>query len=180
MFSAETTALILIDVQGNLAHSVVEKESLFENVATLIHGMKLLGVPIVVTEQYPKGLGTTIPQLADILPSDNAPISKTHFNSCEEALFMNEVSLFNRNNLLICGIETHICVYQTAVGLVERGYTVDVVADAVSSRTRRNYEIGLAKMQAKGVGVSSVEMALYELIGKAEGDAFKGILKLVK
>jgi len=179
MLTTETTVLVVVDVQGNLAHAMHEKETLFEHLATLIQGARILNIPIIVTEQYPKGLGPTIPEIASLLP-DSEPISKVAFSCCGEAQFMQTLEASGRNQVLIAGIETHVCVYQTTCDLLSRGYEVDVVADAVSSRSARNREIGLAKMRDRGAALSCVEMALYELMKEAGGETFKAVLKVVK
>lgn len=179
MLTTDTTVLVVIDVQGNLAHAMHEKEALFEHLDKLIQGARLLNIPIIVTEQYPKGLGPTIPEVASLLP-DVEPISKVAFSCCGEAQFMQALEASGRNQVLIAGIETHVCVYQTASDLLHRGYEVEIVADAVSSRTARTRDIGLAKMRDRGAALSCVEMALYELMKEASGEPFRAMLKVVK
>lgn len=175
----ENTVLVIVDVQGNLAHLMHEKELLFKNMQNLIKGIQVLGLPILWVEQNPKGLGPTIPEIADIL-SDIQPIAKMSFSSCRNDGFVQAMKALNRKQVLIAGIEAHICVYQTAADLVDTGYEVQVVADAVSSRTLVNKEIGLQKMRDSGAGLTSVETALFELLKVAEGEMFKEILKIVK
>ncbi len=179
MFKKENTSLLLVDIQGNLAHSMHEKAFLFENVQKLIKGIQVLGIPILWVEQNPQGLGPTIPEIADIL-SNIQPISKMSFSSCGNDRFVEALAALDRKQVLIAGIETHVCVYQTAVDLVDRGYEVEVVRDAVSSRKVENKEIGLQKMSDSGVRVTSVETALFELLRVAEGEQFKEILKIVR
>jgi nicotinamidase-related amidase len=179
MLKMENTALLIVDIQGNLAHAMHEKELLFKNTQTLIKGIQVLGLPILWVEQNPQGLGPTIPEIADIL-SNIQPISKMSFSSCRNDRFMKALRVLNRKQVLIAGIEAHICVYQTAADLVALGYEVQVVSDAVSSRNRVNKEIGLQKMRDSGVSLTSVETALFELIRVAEGEQFKEILKIVK
>lgn len=180
MLVKENCALLVIDVQGKLAQMMYQKEQLFNNLQILIQGAKILNLPIIWIEQYPKGLGPTIPEVANLLSDSLAPVSKITFNACLTEEFMQKLKEVNRTQLLVCGIETHICVYQTTVSLLEKGYQVHVVADCVSSRTAENREIGLQKMAAKGAELTSVEMALYELLQVAEGPEFKEILQLVK
>jgi nicotinamidase-related amidase len=179
MLAKETTILVVIDVQGNLAHAMVEKETLFENVKKLIQGARLLEIPIIVTEQYPKGLGPTIPELLSLLP-DVQPVSKVAFSCCGEAAFLNALEGANRNQVLVAGIETHVCVYQTTRDLLRRGYEVEIVADAVSSRKASDREIGLARMRDLGARLGSVEMVLFELMQEAGGATFKELQKIVK
>jgi nicotinamidase-related amidase len=175
----ENVALLIVDIQGNLAHSMHGKELLFKNVQKLIKGIQVLGIPILWTEQNPQGLGLTIPEIADIL-SNIKPISKMSFSCCQNNRFVQALKALNRKQVLIAGIEAHICVYQTAVDLVDLGYEVQVVTDAVSSRNMENKEIGLQKMRDSGVSLTSVETALFELLKVAEGEQFREILKIVK
>ena len=179
MLKMENVSLLIVDIQGNLAHAMHEKELLFKNMQKLIKGIQVLGLPILWVEQNPQGLGTTIPEIADIL-SNIQPISKMSFSSCRNDRFMKALRSLNRRQVLIAGIEAHICVYQTAADLVVLGYEVQVVSDAVSSRTPVNKEIGLQKMRDSGVSLTSVETALFELLKVAEGEQFKEILKIVK
>jgi len=179
MLKIENVALLIVDIQGNLAHLMHGKELLFKNVQKLIKGIQVLGIPILWVEQNPQGLGPTIPEIADILP-DIQPISKTSFSSCRNDLFLQALKALNRKQVLIAGIEAHICVYQTAVDLVDLRYEVQVVADAVSSRNMENKEIGLQKMRDAGVSLTSVETALFEILKVAEGAQFKEILKILK
>ena len=127
----------------------------------------------------PQGLGPTIPEVADLL-SEIQPISKLSFSCCRNDRFVQALKVSNRNQVLIAGIETHVCIYQTAVDLVDLGYEVQVVTDAVSSRTAENKEIGLQKMRDAGISFTSLETALFELLKFAEGEQFKEILKIVK
>ena len=179
MLKMENVALLIVDIQGSLAHLMLGKELLFKNVQKLIKGIQVLGIPILWVEQNPQGLGPTIPEIADSLPNIQ-PISKMSFSSCRNDRFVQALKDLNRKQILIAGIEAHVCVYQTAADLVELGYEVQVVADAVSSRNMENKEIGLQKMKDSGASLTSVETALFELLKVAEGEQFKAILKIVK
>jgi nicotinamidase-related amidase len=179
MLSSNTTLLVVIDVQEKLLRVMHEKEKLVENLQKLIKGAIALGVPIIMTEQNPAGLGETIPELAQLAP-EISPVPKFCFSCLGEAEFQQELNRLNRKQVLLAGIETHICVYQTAVELVNAGYEVQVVADCVSSRTRRNSEIGLQKAREAGASITSVETALFELLKVAKGDTFKEISRIVK
>ncbi len=179
MFILENTALIVIDVQGKLARMMYEKEMLFENLQKLIKGVQILGLPIIVTEQNPRGLGPTIPEVAHLL-SDLQPIPKLSFSCCGDERFLQELEALNRKQVLVAGMEAHVCVYQTAVDLLRLGYEVQIVADAVSSRTAENRGIGLERMRSGGAGLTSTEMALFELLKVAEGAKFREIRKIVK
>ena len=179
MLEIKNTTLLIVDIQGNLAHLMHGKELLFKNVQKLIKGIQILGIPILWVEQNPRGLGPTIPEIADIL-SNIQPISKMSFSSCRNDRFLQALNALNRKQVLIAGIEAHVCVYQTAAELVDIGYDVQVVTDAVSSRNMENKEIGLQRMRDSGVSLTSVETALFELLKVAEGEQFKEILKIVK
>ena len=179
MLTLENTALIIIDVQDKLSRVMYEKEMLFENLQKLIRGVQILGIPIIWTEQNPDGLGPTIPEVAHLL-SDLQPIPKLSFSCCGDGRFLQELEALNRQQVLVTGIEAHVCVYQTAVDLLRLGYEVQIVADAVSSRTAENKEIGLEKMRSDGAGLTSMETALFELLKVAEGAEFREILKIVK
>lgn len=179
MLKIENTTLLIVDIQGNLAHLMHGKELLFKNVQKLIKGIQILGIPILWVEQNPRGLGPTIPEIADIL-SNIQPISKMSFSSCRNDRFLQALNALNRKQVLIAGIEAHVCVYQTAAELVDIGYDVQVVTDAVSSRNMENKEIGLQRMRDSGVSLTSVETALFELLKVAEGEQFREILKIVK
>jgi len=178
MLTCDNAVLVVVDVQGNLARRVHEAEALADAVARLVSGAKVLGVPVLATEQNPAGLGPTIDEVRSQLPAE--PIAKTAFSCCGEPAFMEALKAAGRRQVLLAGIETHVCVYQTARDLLADGYGVHVVADAVSSRSERNREIGLIKMQAAGAEVTSVETALFEMLAVAEGPRFKAILKIVK
>lgn len=179
MLTIANTVLLVVDVQGNLAHMMDEKQRLFDNLRKMIEGAHILEVPIIVTEQNPAGLGRTIPEIAYLL-TNTQPISKMSFSCCRNEAFLQSLQALKRQQILITGIETHICVYQTTVGLLDLGYEVQVVVDAVASRTADNKAIGLEKMKSIGASVTSTEMALYELLQVAEGPQFKRILKIIK
>lgn len=179
MLELKNTVLIIVDVQGKLANLMYNKEVLFENLQKIIKGAKILGIPILWAEQNPQGLGPTIPEVATLL-SDIQPISKIEFSCCGSEHFLKALRELNRKQVLIAGIEAHICVYQTAVDLIGLGYEVQIVADAVSSRTEENKKIGLDKTRDAGATLTSIETALFELLKVAEGEKFKEILKIVK
>jgi nicotinamidase-related amidase len=179
MLKTENAALVIVDIQGTLAHAMHGKELLFKNVQKLIKGMQVLGIPILWLEQNPQRLGPTIPEIADLL-SNIQPISKMSFSGCQNDRFMEALKALNRSQVLLAGIESHICVYQTSVDLVNLGYEVQVVTDAVSSRNLENKDIGLQKIKDSGATLTSVETALFELLKVAGGEQFKDILKIVK
>ena len=179
MLSLEETVLIIVDVQGKLAQLMYKKDRLFENLQKIIRGMQVLEVPIIHMEQYPEGLGPTVPEVADLL-TDVESISKISFSCCGNERFQESLKATGRRQVVIAGIETHICVYQTTMDLLQAGYEVQVVSDAVSSRTKKNRDIALVKLKDAGALLTSTEMALFELIKIASGDKFKELIKIVK
>lgn len=179
MFRLENTVMLLVDVQGQLAQLMYEKEQLFAQLSTMIKGMQVLGVPIIWMEQIPSKLGPTTQEIAALMP-DQTPIEKFSFSCCGEPRFMEAFGAADRSQVLITGIETHICVFQTGAELMEKGCQVQVVSDCVSSRTRENKKVGLKRLADEGAGITSVEMAFFELMREARGDAFKKMVKLIK
>lgn len=179
MLKTHNTVFVLVDVQGKLAQLMDGKDALFQNLRKLVQGVQVLEVPILWLEQNPAGLGPTIPELAELLQGQK-PMAKTHFSCCGDEAFMAALRATGRKQVLLAGLEAHVCIYQTAADLVRQGYEVEVVADCVSSRAAANRELALQKMQQLGARLTSVEMALFELLGKAEGPAFKAMLKIVK
>ena len=173
------TALILIDFQERLFPAMHDKEKLLRNVTKLIQGAKVLEIPILLTEQYPKGLGTTIPEIKDLIP-DVKPIEKVCFSCCDDKGFTKALVSLKRNQVLIAGIEAHICVYQTAMALARAGFQVEAVGDCVASRDPENKKAALNKMRLAGIGTTTAEMALFELLKVAQGDKFKQISNIVK
>jgi nicotinamidase-related amidase len=179
MLMTDKTVLVVIDIQGKLAQSMYCREPLLENVQKIIKGAQVLGIPMLITEQNPKGLGPTIPEIADLVPGVRR-IPKLSFSCCGDESFSKELSGFQRHQVLLSGIEAHVCLYQTTVDLVAFGYEVHVLADAVSSRTAENKAIGLQKMKDAGASITSVEAALFELLRVAEGPAFRQIISILK
>jgi nicotinamidase-related amidase len=179
MLDVNNTALIIVDIQGNLSQAMYQKESLFENLHKIIRGAQVLGIPIVLTEQNPEKLGKTRSEIADLLPGISG-LPKLAFSCCGDPGFVKELKKLDRRQVLIAGIETHVCVYQTALDLIASGFEAQVISDAVSSRTPENKDVGMQRMRDEGVKLSSAEMVLFELLRVAEGPKFKEILKIVK
>ena len=179
MLNAGNTVLLIVDVQGKLAHLMHQKLDLFANIKRIIQGAQILDVSILLAEQNPRGLGPTIPEVRGVL-ADVEPISKFSFSCWGSDRFVGRLEELQPENVLIAGIETHVCVYQTTRDLVKAGYVVEVISDAVSSRTLDNKIVGLEKIKRAGAGITSVETALFELLGEAEDDRFKEILAIVK
>ena len=180
MLSSNQTALVVVDVQGKLAGLMHEAAALFENVARLVKGCRALGVPVIWMEQNPKGLGPTVPEVAAAMPEGLSPIAKMSFGCCGEPRFTAALEASGRRQVLLAGIEAHICVHQTAVALKARGYEVHLVADAVSSRKPFNRDLAIARLGRGTAELTSVEMALFEMLGTAEHPAFREVARLVK
>src|SRR6056297_468577 len=158
------TALVLIDVQEKLFPYIAENELLLTNLIKMIRGAKVLDIPIIVTEQYRKGLGATLPQLGTVLGEFNS-LEKISFSCCGEESFTEQIAQLDRNQLLICGIETHICVYQTCRELDNSGYYVHLLTDCVSSRNLKNKALAINKLQTEhNIFLTSSEMALFEIL----------------
>jgi nicotinamidase-related amidase len=168
-------ALVVVDVQEAFRPAVRDFDAVAGGAATLVRGARILGLPVVVSEQYPRGLGATVPEVAEHLDGVE-PIDKVCFSAAAADGF----DLAGRDQVLLCGIESHVCVSQTAHDLLERGVEVHVARDAVSSRTEENRELGLHKMESAGAVVTSVETALFELLGAAGTDEFKQVQGLIK
>jgi len=179
MLATDNSVVLIIDVQGKLAHLMHDKQSLFNNIRKTIKGAQALSLPILLAEQNPAGLGPTIPEVAGLLPNSNA-ISKTSFSCCGEGRFMQVLSALHPENVLVAGIETHVCVYQTVRDLLKAQFAVQIIADAVSSRTRADKRIGLQKCIQAGAEITSVETVLFELLRESGGAKFKKILDIVK
>lgn len=179
MINTENTGLILVDIQGKLARTVYQSNILIANIEKLVKGCQILQIPIVWLEQYPKGLGNTVPELSNLLDGQK-PIEKRFFNAMEEETVRNAVTASNKQNWIVCGIEAHICVYQTAMGLLERDFNVEVPVDCISSRKEDSIKVAIDKFIQKGIGVTNLEMCLYELVKDSRTEGFKRILPLVK
>ena len=174
----EATGLI-VDIQERLFPHIHEYKKIEKNTQILIEGLKILGVPIIVTEQYKKGLGLTIPSIGNAL-EDYESIEKMSFSCCDNENFEAELERVNRKKVIIAGIETHVCVLQTATDLVETGYQPVVVEDCVSSRKENDKQIAIERMRQEGVIITSYESILFELARVSGTESFKAISKLVK
>lgn len=176
----EDCALAVIDIQEKLLPPIHEKERLVRNAQLLVRLANILALPVIVSTQYEKGLGKTVAEISSLLP-DAKPIDKLEFGCFGNGEYCSQASkLANRNTLLLCGMESHICVMQTALGALNQGLNVHVAADAVSSRTELNWKLGLNRMQAAGAVISSTEMMIYELLGKSGTPTFKEMLRYLK
>ena len=178
---AEQCALIVVDLQEKLLPPIWEKERLVRNVQLLIRLAGILKIPALVTTQYAKGLGNTVPDIASMLP-DTQPIDKLMFSCFGSDVFCSLLKRLpgQRTTVLLSGMEAHICVMQTALGALREGYLVHVASDAVSSRTELNWRIGLDRMRAAGAILSSTEMMIYELLRSSGTPAFRELLPYLK
>ena len=179
MLNPKNTALVIIDVQGRLARIMQKSDDLFKNLAMLIKGARLLKVPIIWMEQLPDKLGSTVAEVSEHLDGLQ-PIAKGVFSCVQNDEFNATLDEINPDNVVLAGIETHICVYQTTMDLLAKDYNVEVVADATSTRLEHNKEIGLEKIRRAGGQITSVETALFEFQGKATGDQFKQLIEIIK
>ncbi len=176
----EDSILLIIDVQEAFRPSIADFAALARNIATFVQGAKSLSLPIIVTEQYPKGLGHTAKEISAVLPNDLDLVEKTAFSACGSMAFAEKLKMLNRRQIIVAGIEAHICVNQTVHDLLEQDYQVHLLADCIASRNEQNKQLALRKMQQSGAICSSVEMALFEIMRDARHGEFKIIQKLVK
>lgn len=169
-------ALVVVDVQEAFRKAVPDFEQVARAASTLVRGAEAVGIPVVVTEQYPKGLGETVPEVADRLPAGVGPLEKVAFSAAEADGF--ELGA-GRDQALVCGIETHVCVNQTVLDLLGSGTEVHVAEDAVGSRFADSKRVGLQKMEQAGAVLTSVETSLFELVRRAGTEEFKAVQKLI-
>ena len=173
--------LVVVDVQERLfnAMDVERRDDMVRNIKILGAAARRLGLPVLATEQYPKGLGRTLPELRGLL-EDVTPIEKTVFSCCSAPGFIERLRGLDPSRVILAGIEAHVCVLLTALDLLDQGFQVSVVADAVSSRTPAKVELGLAQARQAGAVVTATETVVFQLLGRADTDAFREIAKLLK
>lgn len=178
---AEKCALAVVDIQEKLLPPIFNREQLVRNCQLLIRLAGILDIPVVATTQYVKGLGPIVPEIASLLP-DRDHIDKMEFSCFGSDRFCSAIKSLpgQRNTLLVCGMETHICVMQTVMAALDKGYLVHVAADAVGSRAELNWRLGLDRMRDAGAVISSTEMAMYELLRASGTAAFKQMLPYIK
>lgn len=179
MIDSEKCCLVVVDVQGKLAQLMDGKEPLFANIEVLIKAAKVLEIPIVWCQQNPRALGPTVPQLAELLIGVE-PVDKMSFSCCGDAKFIKKLNALKATDVILCGIEAHVCIYQTAMDLLDRDLNVHLIADAVSSRTAANRQIAVRRLTAEGANLSCTEMVLFELLKTAEHPKFKELVQLIK
>ena len=175
--SAENSLVLIIDIQERLV-AALEKNVIVGNAVKIASAAKALDIPVLLTEQYPKGLGHTVPELQAVLPEGSEVVEKTYFNALLEEGMLDKIKAFGKKQIVIFGIETHICVHQTAAALIEAGF--DVIKDACASRNKYEFKQGIEAMVANGVKSSCVEIALFEWLKGAKNPKFKEVQALIK
>ncbi len=173
------TVLVVVDLQEAFRTAIPEFPQIVSRTAMAVRGFQILNVPIIVTEQYPKGLGRSAEEILYSLPDDFEVIEKTSFSSCIDS-FIAKLNEYGAKQVVLCGLETHICVNQTAHDLLDNDFEVHLLTDAVGSRYKEDRDAGLSKMFSSGVVPATVEMSLFELMRDAKHEQFKEIQNLIK
>ncbi len=179
ILDSKQAMLLIVDVQESFRKQLKDLDNLTRNITILAEAAKILKVPVVLTEQYPQGLGKTIAEISACL-GEHKYFDKTSFSCCQAPGFMDMMESLGRNQVIVCGIEAHVCVNQTVHELMQQDYVVHVVSDAIASRSQRNKDIGWEKMIASGAVPSCVEIALFEMLGESNSEQFKAVQRLVK
>lgn len=180
MLNPQECVLVVVDVQGKLAQVMDSSAELHQTLLNLIKGTALFDIPTLWLEQLPDKLGQTSPLLYQELIKQSSPIAKQHFSGWQAEQFKEQLTALNRTQVLLAGIESHVCVYQTCSDLLENDFDVHLIVDAISSRTAANKLLGIEMMQHKGAQISNMESLLFELQHEAVGERFKALLKLIK
>lgn len=175
----QNTIGLIIDIQERLFPVMIEKEQLLKNCVTLVQGLAELAIPQIVTQQYTKGIGETLEEIKAAIPNFEY-IEKRDFSCCDEPVVAEKLKELNAKNIIICGIESHVCVLQTALDLKEAGLNPIVVMDCVSSRTKANFELAKERFRFEGIMMTSYESILFELTRSSTAPEFRAISKLVK
>jgi nicotinamidase-related amidase len=183
--SRDRAALLVVDIQERLVRAMPEDvlAQVLRNTAVLIEAAGRLGLPILVSQQYPKGLGATVPEVEAALASAGPPVhrfDKLEFSAAACGELAALAPKLGRDQWILCGMETHVCIYQTARGLVARGHAVHVAADAVCSRTKASWRVGLGLVERAGAIVSSTEASVFDLLGRAGSDEFRALSRVMK
>jgi nicotinamidase-related amidase len=179
LLDREQTGLLIIDVQEKLMEVMSRRQRVVDNIKKLLELSHLFHLPVMLTEQYPKWLGATLPDIKDFLPDDE-PVSKLHFNCCDVSAFNERLDSEGLKNIITVGVESHVCVFQTCISLLDREYQVHVPQDAVDSRTDENWRVGLDLMDRAGAVITSTETVIYQLLKKAGTKEFKKMLKSIR
>lgn len=179
LMKAATSCLVVVDVQERLLPAMAEPARVVRNCARLMQAAHRLEVPTLVSEQYPQGIGATVAELRALAPADSV-LEKLHFSCGDDAAFAARLEATRRRQVVVAGIESHVCVLQSCLRFLQQGYEVFVVADACSSRDPANVELAMARLRAAGVGVVGTEMVLFEWLHRAGTAEFKDLMKLIK
>ena len=177
--SAENSLVLIIDIQDKLV-AALNKDVIVKNAIKVASAANFLNIPVLLTEQYPKGLGHTVAELQSALPQDSSFVEKTYFNALLEEGMLDKIKSYGKKQIVIFGIETHICVYQTASALIEAGFDVYVIKDACASRNKYEFKQGIDAMIANGAKISCVEIALFDWLKGAKNPKFKEVQALIK
>ena len=180
ILNIEDSIVMIIDVQEKLLNAVFNKTSLEKKAVTIANSAKILGIPVIVTEQYPKGLGATVESLKEVLPENAQYFEKTAFSALENKEVLEALKNSGKKQVVIFGIETHICVSQTTNALIQEGFEVSVIRDACGSRSELEYSAGLGRMKDNGAHVLTTEIALFEWLKGAKHPNFKEVQMLIK
>ncbi len=180
ILNIEKAALVVVDLQEAFRSPINDFAQIVSRTSLIVRGFQILGLPVIVTEQYPKGLGRSAEEIILSLPPDFEYIEKTAFSSCGATSFMEKLRATGATQIVLCGLETHVCINQTAHDLLNENFQVHLLQDCVGSRFTSDKEIALRKMQASGVISSSVEMALFELMRDAKHEQFRAIQEIIK
>lgn len=179
LLKKSNTGFLIVDAQEKLMQVMEQRQRIIENINRIVLLSKLFELPIILTEQYPKWLGSTLPEIKESLPFYE-PISKLHFNCCDVDDFNEKLNSEHLKTIILAGVETHICIFQTCVSLLEKGYQVQIPQDAVGSRTDENWRVGLELSDKAGAVITSTESVIYQILEKAGTKEFKQMLKLIK
>jgi len=180
LLDRDEVVLCIVDIQEKLLAQMGEKESVIANAVLMASAAMRLEVPLILTEQYPRGLGPTVIELSTVLGEKYQPIEKMCFGCADEPAFMTTLKSLKRKQVLLCGVEAHVCVLQTCMELIERKFQVQIIADAVCSRNPEHKQLALGQMRDSGAVITSAEAVIFQLLGRAGTPEFKDILNLIK
>jgi nicotinamidase-related amidase len=176
----QSAVLVVCDVQERLLPAILGSERLLHNCTVMAQAARTMGLPIIVTEQYPKGLGPTVAPLRETLGDSYQPVEKTSFSCCGAKRFVGALEHYGVSDVIVVGMEAHVCVLQTVLDALDRGYAVHVPRDAVGSRTEANWQVGVERMRDAGAFIGSLESILFQLLRTSEVECFKAVQGLIK
>ena len=179
MLEKEDTGLVIVDVQDKLMPVIERREEITKNIIMLVHLARLFNLPILLTEQHSKWLGSTLQEIREVLP-EYSPVEKIDFNCCAVDLFNRNLERMGLKNIILAGVESHICIMQTCIGLLAKGYQIHIPQDAVGSRKEENRQVGLELMRGVGAVITSTETVIYQILKRGNTKEFREMLKLVK